>query len=132
MLLGTHCGNITALLSAHQSIGVPQPLMLFGTDAQKQKYLPHCAAGGVSAFALTEVGVGSDPARMQTIATHSDDGSHYLLNGEKLWCTNVLKSRYIIVMAKTPTEESLTQPLPFWWIFRPTGWRLSGAVVSWA
>jgi alkylation response protein AidB-like acyl-CoA dehydrogenase len=105
MLLGTHCGNITALLSAHQSIGIPQPLMLFGTDAQKQKYLPHCAAGGVSAFALTEVGVGSDPARMQTIATHSDDGSHYLLNGEKLWCTNVLKSRYIIVMAKTPTEE---------------------------
>lgn len=105
MLLGTHCGNITALLSAHQSIGIPQPLLVFGTDEQKKKYLPYCAAGGVSAFALTEVGVGSDPARMLTEATKSEDGSHYLLNGEKLWCTNVLKSRYIIVMAKTPTQE---------------------------
>ena len=105
MLLGTHCGNITALLSAHQSIGIPQPLLVFGTEAQKKKYLPHCAAGGVSAFALTEVGVGSDPARMKTTAIRSEDGSHFILNGEKLWCTNLLKSRYIIVMAKTPTDE---------------------------
>ncbi|MBK1830693.1 acyl-CoA dehydrogenase family protein [Verrucomicrobiaceae bacterium R5-34] len=104
MLLGTWCGNMTALLSAHQSIGVPQPLIVFGTEEQKKKYLPHCAAGGVSAFALTEVGVGSDPARMKTTATKSEDGSHFLLTGEKLWCTNLLKSRYIIVMAKTPTE----------------------------
>ncbi|BDS05640.1 putative acyl-CoA dehydrogenase FadE10 [Oceaniferula spumae] len=104
MLLGTWCGNLTALLSAHQSIGVPQPLIVFGTEQQKKKYLPHCAAGGVSAFALTEVGVGSDPARMVTTATKSEDGSHFLLTGEKLWCTNLLKSRYIIVMAKTPTE----------------------------
>lgn len=105
MLLGTWCGNLTALLSAHQSIGVPQPLIVFGTEQQKQKYLPHCASGGVSAFALTEVGVGSDPARMKTTATKSEDGSHFLLNGEKLWCTNVLKARYIIVMAKTATVE---------------------------
>ncbi|MBT8036004.1 MAG: acyl-CoA dehydrogenase family protein [Verrucomicrobiae bacterium] len=105
MVLGSHCGNLTALISAHQSIGVPQPLLVFGTDAQKKKYLPPCAAGGISAFALTEVGVGSDPARMQTTASRSDDGSHFLLNGEKLWCTNLLKSQYIIVMAKTPTEE---------------------------
>jgi alkylation response protein AidB-like acyl-CoA dehydrogenase len=105
MLLGSHCGNLTALLSAHQSIGIPQPLLVFGTDAQKKKYLPHCAAGGISAFALTEVGVGSDPARMQTTAIRSEDGSHFLLNGEKLWCTNLLKSRYIIVMAKTPTDQ---------------------------
>ncbi|NNM28053.1 MAG: DNA polymerase II [Akkermansiaceae bacterium] len=105
MLLGGHCGNLTALLSAHQSIGVPQPLIVFGTEAQKQKYLPEFAKGAISAFALTEQDVGSDPARMKTEATLSADGTHFILNGEKLWCTNGLKAKYIVVMAKTPTEE---------------------------
>ena len=105
MLLGGHCGNLTALLSAHQSIGLPQPLLVFGTDAQKEKYLPKCAAGGVSAFALTEREVGSDPARMTTEATLSADGSHYVLTGEKLWCTNSLKAFALIVMARTATPE---------------------------
>ena len=54
MKLGEVCGNITALLSAHQSIGVPQPLLLYGTDEQKQKHLPRFGKGEVSAFALTE------------------------------------------------------------------------------
>ena len=103
MLLGGLCGNLTALLSAHQSIGAPQPLILFGTEEQKQRYLPRCARGEISAFALTEGDVGSDPARMTTIATRSDDGSHYVLNGEKLWCTNGTKAGIIVVMAKTPT-----------------------------
>ncbi len=103
MMLGSHCGNLTALLSAHQSIGLPQPLLVFGSDEQKQKYLPRCAAGAVSAFALTEKEVGSDPARMSTKAVLSDDGSHYMLNGEKLWCTNGLKAEAMIVMALTPT-----------------------------
>ncbi|WP_193214666.1 acyl-CoA dehydrogenase family protein [Luteolibacter marinus] len=102
MMLGGHCGNLTALLSAHQSIGIPQPLLVFGTEAQKEKYLPRCAAGGVSAFALTEKDVGSDPARMTTEAKLSNDGSHYILNGEKLWCTNGLKAFAMIVMARTP------------------------------
>src|ERR1051325_8473959 len=66
VLLGSYCGNLTALISAHQSIGVPQPLILFGTDEQKQRFLPRIAAGEISAFALTENGVGSDPARMLT------------------------------------------------------------------
>lgn len=105
MLLGGHCGNLTALLSAHQSIGLPQPLLVFGTEAQKQKYLTKCAAGGVSAFALTEKEVGSDPARMSTEAVLSDDGKHYILNGEKLWCTNSLKAFALIVMARTATPE---------------------------
>ena len=68
MLLGSWCGNMTALLSAHQSIGVPQPLLLFGTEEQRQRYLPRVAKGEISAFALTEPGVGSDPARMETFA----------------------------------------------------------------
>ncbi len=105
MLLGAHCGNLTALLSAHQSIGIPQPLLAFGTDAQKQKYLPQCAAGDISAFALTETEVGSDPARMKTSARRSDDGSHWILDGEKLWCTNGLKARHLIVMARTPLPD---------------------------
>src|SRR5256885_17250131 len=67
-------GSLTALLSAHQSIGVPQPLKLFGTDAQKKRYLPRLAKGAISAFALTEPGVGSDPAAMETTAVPSEDG----------------------------------------------------------
>lgn len=105
MLLGGHCGNLTALLSAHQSIGLPQPLLVFGTEAQKRKYLTRCAAGSISAFALTEKEVGSDPARMKTEAKLSDDGSHWILNGEKLWCTNGLKAEAVIVMARTPLPD---------------------------
>lgn len=105
MLLGGHCGNLTALLSAHQSIGLPQPLLVFGTEEQKRKYLTRCAAGSISAFALTEKEVGSDPARMKTGAVLSEDGRSYLLNGEKLWCTNGLKADAIIVMARTPLPD---------------------------
>ena len=105
MLLGGHCGNLTALLSAHQSIGLPQPLLVFGTDGQKKKYLPQCAAGDISAFALTETEVGSDPARMKTSARISADGSHWILDGEKLWCTNGLKAKHLIVMARTPLPD---------------------------
>ncbi|TLD72061.1 DNA polymerase II [Phragmitibacter flavus] len=102
-LLGGICGNLTALLSAHQSIGVPQPLIVFGTEEQKQKFLPRCARGEISAFALTEPDVGSDPARMKTTAIADSDD--YLINGEKLWCTNGTKAGLIVVMAKTPTEK---------------------------
>jgi 3-hydroxyacyl-CoA dehydrogenase/alkylation response protein AidB-like acyl-CoA dehydrogenase/enoyl-CoA hydratase/carnithine racemase len=104
MLLGGYCGNLTALLSAHQSIGVPQPLILFGTEEQKQRYLPRVARGEISAFALTESGAGSDPATMQTHAEPAPDGKSFLLNGEKLWCTNGTKAGVIVVMAKTPCK----------------------------
>src|SRR3984885_2210172 len=104
MLLGGFCGNLTALLSAHQSIGVPQPLILFGTEAQKQKYLPRVAQGEISAFALTETDVGSDPAAMSTHAEPAPNGKFFILNGEKLWCTNGTKAGLIVVMAKTPPK----------------------------
>ena len=100
MISGIYCGNIAALLSAHQSIGVPQPLLMYGTDEQKKKYLPKFAAGAVSAFALTEVDVGSDPSKLKTTAELDDDGN-YVINGEKLWCTNGVKAEVIIVMART-------------------------------
>jgi alkylation response protein AidB-like acyl-CoA dehydrogenase len=102
MLLGSYCGNLTALISAHQSIGVPQPLILFGTEEQKRRFLPRVAGGEISAFALTEPKVGSDPAKMETHAEPTEDGTHYILNGEKLWCTNGVKAGVIVVMAKTP------------------------------
>src|SRR5881409_3087835 len=106
ILLGSYCGNLAALISAHQSIGVPQPLILFGNEDQKRKFLPRVAKGEISAFALTEPGVGSDPAKMQTHAEPTADGKYFVLNGEKLWCTNGTKAGIIVVMAKTPPKVS--------------------------
>lgn len=94
-------GSLTALLSASQSIGVPVPLKLFGTEAQKKQYLPRIAKGAISAFALTENHVGSDPAGLETSARLSEDGKHWILNGEKLWCTNGTVAEVMLVMART-------------------------------
>jgi len=102
-IVSSVCGSTTALLSAHQSIGVPQPLKLFGTPEQKQKYLPKLAKGMISAFALTEEGVGSDPAAMETVAEPTPEGD-WILNGEKLWCTNGTIADVIVVMARTPSK----------------------------
>jgi alkylation response protein AidB-like acyl-CoA dehydrogenase len=95
-------GSLTALLSAHQSIGLPQPLKLFGSEEQKKKFFPRLAKGEISAFALTEVDAGSDPANMETTATPTSDGSAFVLNGEKLWCTNGTRAELFVVMARTP------------------------------
>ena len=102
-LAGSANGSIGTLLSAHQSIGVPQPVKMFGNDEQKQKYLPRVAAGEVSAFLLTEPDVGSDPARLGTSATPVEGG--YLLNGVKLWATNGPISTLLVVMARVPKSE---------------------------
>src|SRR5881397_2270672 len=104
VLLGSWDGNVAALVSAHQSIGVAQPLLLFGTEEQKQKYLPRVASGEISAFALTETHAGSDPATMSLRAEPSPDGSEFVLNGEKLWCTNGVKAGVLVVMARTPSK----------------------------
>ena len=104
MFVASHCGNTGALLSAHQSIGLPQPLKLFGTREQKEKYYPRLASGEISAFALTETEVGSDPANMSTKAELSEDGTHFVLNGEKLWCTNGTRAGLFVVMAQTPPK----------------------------
>src|SRR3954462_4677511 len=95
-------GSLTALLSAHQSIGLPQPLALFGTEEQKRKYFPRLAKGAISAFALTEVDAGSDPANLRLTATPTEDGKSFILNGEKLWCTNGTRAELFLVMAKSP------------------------------
>jgi alkylation response protein AidB-like acyl-CoA dehydrogenase len=107
-LLGSVDGNLTALLSAHQSIGVPQPVKIFGTEDQKRRFLPRCAAGAISGFALTEPDVGSDPASLETTATPSPDGRHFILSGEKLWCTNGTLAELLVVMARNPTTDAIS------------------------
>jgi alkylation response protein AidB-like acyl-CoA dehydrogenase len=107
-LLGSYDGNVTALLSAHQSIGVPEPLKVFGTEEQKRKYLPRCARGAISAFALTEPRVGSDPARLATTAEPTPDGTAFVLNGEKLWTTNGTIAELLVVMARDPATERIS------------------------
>ena len=102
-LLGSRCGNLTALLSAHQSIGLPQPLLRYGTEEQKKKFLPDVARGAITAFALTEDEVGSDPSRLNTRAKPIKGGKSYLINGQKLWCTNGTKAKYLVVMTRTPS-----------------------------
>lgn len=97
--------SLGALLSAHQSIGVPQPLELFGTEEQQRRFLPRCARSDISAFLLTEPDVGSDPARLHTTATPTEDGRAYLLDGVKLWTTNGVVADLLVVMARVPRSE---------------------------
>lgn len=106
-LIASHDANLIALLSAHQSIGVPQPLKLFGTPEQKKKYLPRLAKGAISAFALTEAQVGSDPANLATTATRTAEGD-YVLNGEKLWTTNGTLAELFVVMARHPDTKKIS------------------------
>ncbi|MGW4411033.1 acyl-CoA dehydrogenase family protein [Nonomuraea sp. NPDC004702] len=103
-LVGSYCPALATLLSAHQSIGVPQPLKQFGTEEQKREFLPRCAAGEISAFLLTEPDVGSDPARLSTTAVR--DGDDYVLNGVKLWTTNGVVADLLVVMARTGEKIS--------------------------
>ncbi len=107
-VLGSWDGNLVALLSAHQSIGVPQPLKLFGTEEQKKRYLPRIARGAITAFALTENEVGSDPARLQTTAVPTEDGEAFILNGEKLWATNGTVAELFVVMARDPETKKIS------------------------
>lgn len=106
MRIGSVSPAIGALLSAHQSIGVPEPVKSFGTEEQKQTYLPRCAAGAISAFLLTENDVGSDPARLGTIAKLSADGEHYEIDGAKLWTTNGVVAELLVVMAAVEPHDA--------------------------
>jgi alkylation response protein AidB-like acyl-CoA dehydrogenase len=99
MLFGSAHSSVGAMLSAHQSIGVPQPVKLFGSEEQKRAYLPRCVTE-ISAFLLTEPDVGSDPARLRTSAV--PDGNDYILDGVKLWTTNGVVADLLVVMARVP------------------------------
>jgi alkylation response protein AidB-like acyl-CoA dehydrogenase len=109
-MVSAQCSALATLMSGHQSIGVPQPVKMFGTDEQKRRLLPRCARGDVTAFALTEPNAGSDPANMTTRAERDADGS-WILNGEKLWCTNGPIAKMMIVMARTPAGDGRARPI---------------------
>jgi alkylation response protein AidB-like acyl-CoA dehydrogenase len=104
-MAGTWHSSLSVLLSAHQSIGAPEPLRLFGSEAQKREWLPRLATDSISAFLLTEPDVGSDPARMSTTAVPTDDGTGYRINGTKLWATNGVIADVVVVMAVVPRSE---------------------------
>jgi acyl-CoA dehydrogenase family member 9 len=98
-MIGRYCGSTAVLVSAHQSIGC-KALMLFGTDEQKKLWLPHLATEWLSAFCLSEPNVGCDAGGQETTCELSEDGEHYILNGEKKWATSGALSRLFTVMCK--------------------------------
>ncbi|KRE30521.1 acyl-CoA dehydrogenase family protein [Agromyces sp. Soil535] len=104
-LIGSVSPSIVAMMSAHQSVGVPEPLVLSGTEEQKHRFLPRCAKGAISAFLLTEPDVGSDPARLLTSATPTEDETAYVLSGTKLWTTNGVVAELLVVMARVPKSD---------------------------
>lgn len=104
-LAGSAHSSLATLMSAHQSIGVSQPLMSFGSEEQKRKWLPLVAKDHISAFLLTEPDVGSDPARVGTSAVPTEDGTGYRISGRKLWATNGAIADIVVVMAKVPKSE---------------------------
>ncbi len=110
-LTGSWHSSLSTLLSAHQSIGVAEPLLLFGTEEQKQKWLPLVSRTHISAFLLTEPDVGSDPARLGATATPDGDG--YRLNGTKLWATNGAIADIVVVMAQVPDGGITAFVLPY-------------------
>src|SRR5215210_1718347 len=104
-LAGTWHSSISTMLSAHQSIGLPEPLRLFGSEEQKREWLPRLAKDHISAFLLTEPDVGSDPARMSTIASPTADGTGYRISGTKLWATNGAIADVVVIMGVIPKFE---------------------------
>ncbi len=104
-LAGTWHAAISTLLSAHQSIGLPEPLKTYGSEEQKREWLPKVATDHISAFLLTEPDVGSDPARLSAQAVPTEDGSGYRITGTKLWATNGVIADVVVVMAVVPKRE---------------------------
>ena len=104
-LAGVWHSALGTLLSAHQSIGLPEPLRMFGSEEQKREWLPKVARTHISAFLLTEPDVGSDPARMSATATPTEDGTGYRINGLKLWATNGAIADVVVIMAVVPKTE---------------------------
>ncbi|MDQ6605940.1 MAG: acyl-CoA dehydrogenase family protein [Actinomycetota bacterium] len=105
-LSGTWHASISTLLSAHQSIGLPEPLKTYGSEEQKREWLPKVAKDHISAFLLTEPDVGSDPARMSATAIPTEDGTGYTINGTKLWATNGVIADVVVVMAVVPKTDN--------------------------
>jgi acyl-CoA dehydrogenase family protein 9 len=98
-MIGKYCGSTAVIVSAHQSIGC-KAVMLFGTEQQKKDWLPRLAQDWLSAFCLSEPNVGCDAGGQETRIEVSEDGEHFILNGEKKWATSGAISGLFTVMAK--------------------------------
>ena len=99
------CGSFSTSIAAHTGIGM-LPILYFGTEEQKEKYLPRLISGELkAAYCLTEPGSGSDALNAKTRADLSDDGKHYLLSGQKMWITNAGFADLFIVFAKINGEQ---------------------------
>src|SRR5437667_688629 len=100
--IGRRCASTSVFVNAHHSIGI-RALLLFGSHAQKQTWLPRLVTGEqLAAFALTEEQAGSDAGNVQMQARPSEDGTHFILNGEKRYITNASIAQVLTVMARTP------------------------------
>jgi alkylation response protein AidB-like acyl-CoA dehydrogenase len=115
LMLMASWSNILALtVAVPQSIGIAMPLLLFGNEEQKRKYLPIVAREAISAFALTETITGSDAANVQTEAVLDSSGTTFVVNGEKLWCTNGSIARYVTLIARVPSKRELQGSRTVW------------------
>ncbi len=107
--------NILALtVAVPQSIGIAMPILLFGNEDQRRKYLPLVAREQLSAFALTEPITGSDAANIQTEAVLDASGQAFVVNGEKLWCTNGPIARFVTLVARVPAKQVRQHGKPVW------------------
>jgi alkylation response protein AidB-like acyl-CoA dehydrogenase len=107
--------NILALtVAVPQSIGIAMPILLFGSEEQKRAYLPRVAREEISAFALTEPITGSDAANIQTEAVLDSAGGHFVVNGEKLWCTNGPIARFVTLIARVPASRGMLAGRSVW------------------
>ncbi|MFE6156936.1 acyl-CoA dehydrogenase family protein [Streptomyces sp. NPDC057889] len=104
MIVSTAHASLGELLAAHQAIGVQQPLLLYGTAEQCDRFLPRCRRE-ISGFALTEADIGNDPFRMRTTAVLDETGENYTLDGVKLWTTNGVIADLLMVMAMVPASD---------------------------
>lgn len=107
-IVGMHDLGVSVTLGAHQSIGF-KGILLYGTKAQKEKYLPRVASGqALAAFCLTEPSSGSDAASIRSSAVPSPCGKYYTLNGSKIWISNGGLADIFTVFAKTPIKDAAT------------------------
>jgi alkylation response protein AidB-like acyl-CoA dehydrogenase len=101
-------GSFSTAFGAHTGIGT-MPITLYGTEGQKQKYVPKLASGEwFGAYCLTEPGAGSDANSGKTTATLSEDGKHYLINGQKMWISNAGFANLFIVFARIEDDKYIT------------------------
>lgn len=117
-LIASWSNSLALTVAVPQSIGIAMPVLLFGNEEQRRTYLPLVAREAISAFALTEPITGSDAANIQTEAVLDAAGEAYLVNGEKLWCTNGPIARFITLIARVPARRvdregrSVWMPVP--------------------